>query len=82
MVTTSPWHFTIELILFTCASGFTVIVNTIWVPVQLIPAFVKVGVTVIVASTGAVPEFVAINGGILLPEPPNNPILELVVVHW
>ena len=38
-------------------------------PVQLTPPLVKVGVTVIVATTGAVPVLVAINEAILpLPE--------------
>ena len=39
-------------------------VNVIAVPTQLTPAFTKVGVTVIVAVTGAVPVLVAVNDGI------------------
>ena len=81
-VTFSPSHFTNDAIEFTCALGFTVIVNTIDVPKQLIPALVKVGMTVIVATSGPGPGLIATNGGRLLPPPFSNPILGLVVVHW
>ena len=49
---------------FTTAVGLTVIVNVVGVPLQ-VP---KLGVTVIVATTGAVPPLVAVKLGIL-PEP-------------
>ena len=45
---------------FTCADGLTVIVKVCAVPGQLAPPLVKVGVTVIVAVTGAVPVLVAL----------------------
>ena len=49
--------------------GLTVIVKVFEGPVQLGPPFVNVGVTVMVAITGAVPELVAVNEAILpLPE--------------
>ena len=43
----------------TVAVGLTVIVKDWVLPGQLFPAFVKVGVTVIVATTGTEPELVA-----------------------
>ena len=46
---------------FTVAVGFTIIVNVLGVPVQVVPAFVYDGVTVMVAVTGALPAFVAVN---------------------
>lgn len=59
---------------FTVAVGFTVIVNVIAVPTQLTPALVYVGVTVMVATTGAVPALVTTKDPIL-PEPlAANPI--------
>lgn len=48
--------------------GFTVMVNVLEVPTQLTLPLVKVGVTVIVAVTGALVVFVAIKDAIL-PEP-------------
>ena len=45
---------------FTVAVGFTVMVNTMFVPVHPF----AVGVTVIVATVGAVPALVAVNNGI------------------
>jgi hypothetical protein len=48
----------------TCADGLTVIVKVCAVPGQLCPPFVKVGVTVIVADTGAVPALVAVKEAI------------------
>ena len=47
--------------LFTCAVGFTVMVKVLREPSQLTPALVKVGITVIIASTGEVPVFTAVN---------------------
>ena len=59
---------------FTVAVELTVIVNELGVPTQLTPAFINVGVTVIVAMTGAVLVLVAVNDGIF-PEPlAANPI--------
>jgi hypothetical protein len=49
----------------TVAVGLTVIVNVIVVPVQVTPAFVYTGVTVTVATNGAVVLFVAENDPIL-----------------
>ena len=48
--------------------GLTVIVNVTGVPEQLIPPFAKTGVTVIVATTGALPVLVAVKEAIS-PEP-------------
>src|SRR2546426_927353 len=51
--------------LFTVGVGFTVMVNEFGAPSQVFPAFVKCGVTVILAVTGAVPLLTAVKGGIL-----------------
>lgn len=59
---------------FTVADGFTVIVNVIDVPAQLTPAFVYVGVTVIVAVSGAVVALVATKGAMFPFPPAANPI--------
>jgi hypothetical protein len=65
----------------TCADGLTVIVNVSAGPTQLTDPFVKVGVTVIVALIGDVPEFVALNDAIL-PEPlATSPIAVLLFDH-
>ena len=45
--------------------GVTVIVNVVGEPVQVVPPLVYVGVTVIVAVTGAVVVFTAVKEGIL-----------------
>ena len=45
---------------FTVAVGFTVIVNVVAVPAQLTPALVYVGVTMIVAVSGAVVALIAV----------------------
>ena len=59
------------------------IVNVIGLPVQLTPALVKVGVTVIVDTSVVVPELVAVNAGIKFPFPDigNNPIFGFELVH-
>jgi ABC-type multidrug transport system permease subunit len=44
--------------------GLTVIVTVCGVPVQVVPPFVKLGVTVIVATTGVDPGLIAINDAI------------------
>lgn len=58
--------------------GFTVIVTVCGVPGQ---PFAE-GVTVIVATTGVDPEFMAVNGAMVLPVPAAaSPIDGLVLVH-
>jgi hypothetical protein len=47
----------------------TVIVNVFEEPEQLTVAFVNVGVTVMVATTGEVPVFIAVNAAMLPPVP-------------
>lgn len=59
-----PLHNTWLATAFTVAVGFTVIKNVVGIPTQFTPPFTKVGVTVIVATTGAVVELVAMNVGI------------------
>ena len=49
-------------------------VNVLDVPTQLTPPFINVGVTVMVATTGAVVTLVAINVGILPAPAAANPI--------
>ena len=68
---------------FTCAVGFTVIVKVTDGPEQVTPPFVKVGVTVIVATCGVVPLFTAVNELIHPPAAPlaASPILVLSLVH-
>ena len=63
-VVLAPLHKVWLLTAFTLAVGLTVMVNVVDGPVQLTPPFVKVGVTVIVAVTGAVPLFTAVNAAI------------------
>jgi hypothetical protein len=59
-----------------------VIVNVFAVPVQLTPPLVNVGVTVIVATTGDVPAFVALKAAIDDPEPlAARPIEGVLLVH-
>jgi len=65
----------------TCAVGLTVIVNDFEGPVQLLPLYVKVGVTTIVATTGAVPALVAVNDAILPVPVAGNPMPVAVFVH-
>ena len=59
---------------FTVAVGLTVIVNVIAVPTQLTPAFVYVGVTIMVAVIGAVVALVATKDPILPTPLAANPI--------
>ena len=49
----------------TCPVGFTVIVKVFVGPVQFTPLLVNVGVTTIVAITGAVPVLTAVNEAML-----------------
>jgi len=65
----------------TLAVGFTVIVNVLLGPLQLIPPLVNVGVTVMVAVTGVLVALTAVNDGIvLLPDAP-KPMLVLLLVQ-
>lgn len=64
-VVCAPLHTTWLATAFTVGVGLTVIITCIVAPVQLIPPKVAVGVTVIVAVTGAFVAFVAVNTGIL-----------------
>jgi hypothetical protein len=57
-----PLHSTWLAIAFTVAVGFTVMVNVVGIPAQLNP-FTKVGVTVMVATTGAVVVLIAMKVG-------------------
>ena len=59
---------------FTVAVGLTVIVNVMAVPTQLTPAFVYVGVTIMVAVIGAVVALVATKDPILPTPLAANPI--------
>ena len=53
----------------TCPVGLTVIVNVFDGPLQLVPPLAKVGVTVMVATTGAVPVLMPVNDAMFpLPE--------------
>ena len=58
----------------TVAVGFTVMVNVLDVPTHLTPALVNVGVTVMVAVTGALVALVAIKDAILPAPLAANPI--------
>jgi hypothetical protein len=62
------WHKTWFDTLLTVGMGFTVMVNDVKLPVQVTPWLVKVGVTVIVAITGALVMLVAVKEEIS-PEP-------------
>ena len=81
-LTESPLHLVISLTEFIWAAGFTVMVNVLIVPEQDNPAFVYVGVTLIVATTGVAPELSAVNEGVieLLPDAA-NPILVVSFVQ-
>ena len=63
-VVAAPLHNVWLLTAFTLAVGITVMVNVVDGPAQLTPPLVKVGVTVIVAVTGAVPLFTAVKAAI------------------
>ena len=64
-VVEDPLHTVWLATVFTVGIGLTVIVNVLPVPVQVVPALVKAGVTVIVAVTGLLVVLVATNAGIL-----------------
>jgi hypothetical protein len=74
-------HNTWLVILFTVAVGFTVYVYVFGVPTQLTPALVNVGVTVIVAVTGAVVVFVAVKLGIFPVPDATSPMLVVLFVQ-
>jgi len=61
--------------------GFTVMVNVRGVPVHSVPPFRKLGVTVIVAVTGALVAFVAVNEAMLPVPLAPRPIDVLLFVH-
>ena len=66
---------------FTVGVGFTVIVNVIGVPVQVVPPLVNVGVTVIVAVTATAVAFVPMKLAILpVPDAP-SPMEVLLLVQ-
>ena len=66
---------------FTCPLGFTVIVNCLGGPSQLMSLLVYVGVTVILAIIGDVPGFVAANEMVSSPSIP-SPIVVLSFFQW
>ena len=63
-VTEMPLQYT-WLAMVTVGIGFTVMVNVCGVPVQVVPPLVYEGVTVMVATTGALPVLVAVNEAML-----------------
>src|SRR5664280_1146302 len=65
IVVLSPLHTTWLAGWSTSPVGLTVIVNVFVGPLQVTPPLVKCGVTMIVATTGAVPLFIAVNDGML-----------------
>ena len=77
----SPAHTVVDPIGFTCADGLTVIVKDLGLPVQGTKPFVKVGVTVMVATCGVPVEFKAVNE--FIPSTPLSakPILALSLVQ-
>ncbi len=79
--TLSSAQTTLFVTLFTVGAGLTVNVNVMGVPVQVLPPLEYWGVTVMVATTGAVPVFLAEKEGMLpVPEAP-RPILVLLLVQ-
>ena len=65
----------------TCPVGFTVMVKVFVGPAQPTEPLVKVGVTTMVAITGAVPVFTAVNEAILPVPEAARPMLVVVFVH-
>ena len=61
--------------------GFTVIVKLSAGPVHETELFVKVGVTDIMASTGELPAFIAVNEGIFPAPDAGSPMPGFVFVH-
>ncbi len=68
--------------LFTVGFGLTVMVNDCDEPWQFVPPLANVGVTVIVAVTGAVPALTALKEAIDEPDPvAARPIDGVLLVH-
>ena len=65
----------------TCPVGLTVMVKVFDDPVQEMPAFVKVGVTTIEATTGVVPVLMAVNEMIFPVPLEARPMLDWSFVH-
>jgi hypothetical protein len=65
----------------TLAVGFTVIVNVVDGPAQLMPPLVNTGVTVIVAVTAVLPVLIAVNDGIVLVPLAPSPMDRLLLVQ-
>ena len=76
-----PLHTAWLAIVFTDGVGFTVIVKVIDEPEQVVPPLVYVGVTVIVAVTGALVALVAMKLAILPVPLAANPILVVLFVQ-
>ena len=76
-----PLHNTWLATGFTDGVGFTVIVNVIGAPLQLTPPNVALGVTVIVATTGAFVLLIAVKLAILPTPLAARPIVELLFVQ-
>lgn len=67
----------------TVGVGLTTMIKVCEAPVQVMPALVYTGVTVISAVTGDKPVLTATNGGILLLTPLDaSPIEGALLVHW
>ena len=77
----APWHKTWSGGSFTSPNGLTVMVKVCDVPPQLIPALVNVGVTVMVATTGAVVVLIVVKDAIFPLPPAERPMLVLLLLH-
>ena len=77
----APLHNTWFATVFTVAVGLTVMVNVFDGPEQVVPPFVNVGVTVIVATNGALVVLVAVKLAILPVPLPANPIAGILFVQ-
>ena len=80
-VVAAPEHTVWLAIVFTAGVGFTVIVNVIAVPVQVVAPLVYVGVTVIVATCGVAVALVAVKLAMLPVPDAARPIVVLVLVQ-
>ncbi len=81
VVVLSPLHTTWLSGWSTSPVGLTVIVKVFAGPSQVTPPLLKCGVTMIVATTGAVPLFIAVNDGILPLPADARPIDGRLFVH-
>ena len=77
----APLHTTWLAGSLTCPVGFTVIVKVCAGPVQFTDPLLKVGVTVIVATTGDVPVLIAVNEAMLPVPDANSQCPELTLTH-